>query len=182
MSKKQILDEIKGCEEQLIKLRELANNLEKDTDFMNMSYSELMNAYFENEQFYDVRSAEEKNLRNEWKKAYSVFREQRDDRDIEIYKVVSNNLKRLINGNPNTDIYVIPMTVLVDLVSDEVKKLFETLTPFDCTDKKFTSDYYVEKSWENRIKLCVSKHSKDYLAKTYKGRRVLTENVIDLRK
>lgn len=184
MTKQEIMNTIKECENTLLNLREMAKNIKDDLN--ELSYKDLMKVYFDNEQFYDVRTKEQKELHNEWQMAYAKFKTLRDKRDETVKQIIRNQVLRLEGKNPNPNIYVITVEAIAKLVFEEIQTIYLNITPFDCEGdkykdfKQFTYNGCSLTSWGNRINLLVHNYACRDIGGKY--HTINKENVIGLRK
>lgn len=183
MNKQQILKEIRECEDRLNDLKELAKNMKDDLD--KLSYKDLMKVFFENEQFYNVQTREQRELQEEWKSAYDKFRKLRDKRDELVKEKIQNSIVYLTKRNPNPEMYALKLDTVVDYVFSDILSLYEDITPFDCEDKKYldkrcrNQNYWSSlTNWGNRVNLLVHKYGSGMInGNTY---RIPKENIVVL--
>lgn len=169
----QLKDEINSKERQLNNLTRDLNDLKRELEsykpnFTNLSYSQLMEVFHDNEQFY--RFSNNDPIVIEWKQAYQVFKNQRQDRD----KLIAIAIKDYIENNYSTEIVIV--NEIARDVQEVVRNLYLCKTPFD-NDKKYFEEY-ADYHWFNRSQ----RHTSKVLRETFGVDAIQHPAIIDLRK
>lgn len=112
--------------------------------FSEMNYSNLMKFYFSNEDMFFERNSGCNPIVVSWYSAYSVFKSKRDLREEKI----RHTCKQFIE---HCDGIIIRET-MDKILFPIVKSIYETETPFDCTDEKWKT----QSSWEKRVQLAIT--------------------------
>jgi len=130
---------------------------EKQNDFASMSYDELMKYYVKHLSHicdWDKSEKPEDLVKvAEWQKAYQPFKIARAKRNEVIRKMYQEYV------NLNEPPYL--QNDIVKALYDSIRKTYETMTPFDCTDPKWTHKYYGEETWFRRIKNQIGGHMRE---------------------
>lgn len=152
---------------QLNELRQENNDLKarlkalelQNANFAKMTHSQLMRFFVENfaEYSYCEREMEKAGLSElyvEWQNAYSVFKGKRNERKA----LIGLYLKKYFATKQVGEMLVQSEVVLE--IMEDVKKIYQQITPFDCEDEKWNGKYCTQ-SWKNRIHYFFSDYARE---------------------